>query len=126
MRPHYVAPALLVSFCFCATASAESTQYATVVAEPDVPTKIVNFSDLNLQRDAGVATLYRRIQGAANAVCRQVNESLPQIKRRARECALDATSRAVAKVGVPALSTMHLARTQKTQSEKVMVAKGSR
>ncbi len=74
---------------------------------------MVSYGDLNLQRDDGVAVLYRRIQVAANKVCTQVNGRMPQVIQRERECAADATSRAVAKVGVPALTTLHLARTQK-------------
>jgi UrcA family protein len=40
-------------------------------AEPgnDAPVKAVTYQDLNLNTDAGVQVLYKRIHGAANQVC---------------------------------------------------------
>lgn len=104
--------------------SAEPIEYATVTAETaDVPMKVVHYGDLNLQRDEGVSTLYRRIQNAANIVCTQVNSAIPQVVQRANRCALDATSRAVAKVGLESLSTLHMAKTQKEQKPQQVVAR---
>jgi UrcA family protein len=123
MRPLHSATALFVLCSFSFGVSAEQTQYATVIAEPDVQMKVVHYGDLNLQRDEGVATLYRRIQVAAKSVCTQMNSAMPQVVQRARLCASDATSRAVAKVGLEALSTLHAARTQTDPKPQRVVAR---
>jgi UrcA family protein len=110
MRPtHFAAVSLMSTLSICAVA--QTTEYATVVAKADLPAKTVSYGDLNLQRHEGVATLYRRIQTAANLVCSQVNERPPQIALRLRHCASDATTRAVSEVGVPALTTLHAQHT---------------
>jgi UrcA family protein len=108
MRRLALLSALLASsFSVCSVA--QHTQYATVVAKPDVRTKVVSYGDLNLQRHEGVKILYRRIQTAASLVCTAPNMRSPQVAMRLRECALDATTRAVRQVGVPALMTLHAA-----------------
>ena len=111
MRRYSLVSALLVSsFSICAVAQ-QHTEYATVVAKPDLRARAVNYGDLNLQRQEGVAILYRRIQTAANHACSATNKKSPQVALRIRECALDATTRAVTQVGVPALMTLHAANT---------------
>ncbi len=120
MRSKLLFPAAIIVFGLPVCALGEPTEYATVIAQTDVPSKVVRFGDLDLQRQEGVVTLYRRIQLAANIVCTQVNHRIPQVILRERACASDATSRAVTQVGVPALTTLHAQAT--AQPSKTMVA----
>jgi UrcA family protein len=124
MRTKQLFPAVLILSGLPLCAVAEQTEYATVVAEVDVPSKVVRYGDLNLQRQDGVATLYRRIQLAANSVCTQVNHRMPQVALRERICATDATARAVAHVGVPALAQLHAQVTG--QPSKLLASRESR
>lgn len=116
--------ALLVLSGVSVCAVAEPTEYATVVATPAVRTRTVEFADLNLQRHEGVVTLYRRIRTAANLVCYDGDVRPMQSQLNVHRCTSDAIGRAVAKVGVPALATLH------AQYEKAaplaMVARESR
>ena len=79
---------------------------------PALPSRTVNYSDLNLTSSTGVVALYKRIESAATTVCQ-----LPQGTRRlliedeARACRADAIDRAIAQVNLPALSAVHFART---------------
>jgi UrcA family protein len=124
MRSKHLAFALLASSLpFCA--AAQQTEYATVVATPDVPAKTVDYGDLNLQRHEGITVLYRRIQVAASAVCLEPNARAPQVAARIRACASEATTRAVAQVGVPALVALH-AKQSTEGSKSLVVAGGSR
>ena len=113
---------ILSSVSLCAVA--EPTQYATVVAEPSVRTKTVNFADLNLQRHEGVVTLYRRIRSAADLVCSDGDTRPLQSQLRVHRCTSDAIGRAVARVGVPDLATLH-AQHEKT-APLALVARESR
>jgi UrcA family protein len=118
MRPkHFASVSLVSALSVCAVA--QSTEYATVVAKADFPAKTVSYGDLNLQRHEGIATLYRRIQTAANLVCSQVNERPPQVALRIRDCASSATTRAVSEVGMPALTTLHAQQTGNAPTTRV-------
>lgn len=74
-----------------------------------VPSAHVSYADLDLSTDAGARTLYRRIQGAADKVCPNVD--LRDLTRsvEARKCRLDAIERAVHAVGSPKLAAIQLA-----------------
>jgi UrcA family protein len=124
MRFDKLACALLVS-SLSVGAVAEPTEYARVVAHSEVRSKIVNYADLNLQRHEGVAVLYRRIQVAADFVCTEGNDRNLQVVFRVRHCVSDATTRAVAQAGVPALATLH-AQHAGNGSTTPMVARASR
>jgi len=124
MRPYPLSLGLLVLGSFSVSALAEPIEYATVVAQPDVREKTVSYGDLNLQRHEGVATLYARITRAANFVCSEPNDRMPQIRVRVRQCAADATSRAVAQVGVPALAALDAQQNGKASTP--LVARRSR
>jgi len=64
----------------------------------------VQFADLDLHRDAGIAELYLRIQGAARRVCaQQANDQLVAEQDRAG-CVKRAVSTAVARIDRPLLS----------------------
>jgi UrcA family protein len=70
----------------------------THAAEAEVPSQAVRFQDLNLNRDAGVQVLYKRIQRAANQVCGDV-DGRDLVAARAHEaCVERAVADAVATV----------------------------
>lgn len=72
----------------------------------EVPTKTVRFQDLNLNTDAGVQVLYKRIHGAANLVCGNY-EVHDLVGARAHKACVD---RAVAEA-VAAVNNQMLTRT---------------
>ena len=88
---------------------------AGVCAEP-VPQVTVSFADLNVSNPQGVATLYRRLQRAAEEVC----GSQPQVREFTRRytwsrCAGKALDDAVVWVHSAELTALHAKRSgQKT------------
>lgn len=74
------------------------------------PMQAVSYADLNLKSSVGVAKLYRRIQRAAEKVCKFPPAVLALVEQR-EACKARATDRAVVQVGVPALDALHLAST---------------
>lgn len=116
--------AVLVLSSVSVCALAEPTEYATVVATPAVRSKMISYADLNLQRHEGVVALYRRIRNAADLVCYEGDTRPIQSQLSLRRCTSDATARAVAQVGVPALVTLHAQQTSK--APLTIVARESR
>jgi UrcA family protein len=71
----------------------------------------VNDADLNLSNQAGVATLYRRIQAAANSVCGpKPTRDVRAIYAR-RNCYGNAVANAVADVDIRQLAALHAEHT---------------
>jgi UrcA family protein len=105
---------------FLGTALLSAVFGGSAIAEPMLvspPSEVVSYAELNLQSTVGVASLYRRIQKAADKVCefppaaRQL--SLVEVRK---SCKARATERAVMQVDVPALSALHLAKTRSVGS----------
>ncbi len=75
------------------------------------PVVRVSYADLNLSNEAGVATLYRRIQSATSAVCgpqRSFREAGSQEQlRHNKQCYRDTVSKIVAKINNPLLDKVH-------------------
>lgn len=95
--------------CFMQTAAA---------GEPgDAPTVKVYYGDLNLQRPASIASLYRRIERAAERVCTRTNGNAVQQKYSARKCTELAIDRAVVNINMPALAK-HAAEMKLRESER--------
>lgn len=104
-------PILSVAACLaCAQTAIGEEQERT-----DVPSVKVYYGDLNLQRDEAVASLYRRIQRAAERVCERPNERAVQQIYATRKCAETAIERAVVSINMPALSK-YAARTKASAS----------
>src|SRR3982751_6296567 len=61
-------PLIKGMFALTLLAAVTGNAFAATTAG-DRPIKVVQFADLNLQRPAGIAMLYKRIEVAANAVC---------------------------------------------------------
>jgi UrcA family protein len=74
----------------------------------EVASRVVNFSDLNLNSGTDVATLYSRIKSAADEVCEPVNHQPVDFPKRMRLCKQHAIDQAVADAKSSQLQTFHL------------------
>jgi UrcA family protein len=70
----------------------------THAAEAEVPAQTVRFQDLNLNTEAGVQVLYKRIKGAAKQVCGDVDVRDLAVARAHDACVAKAVGDAVATV----------------------------
>jgi UrcA family protein len=70
----------------------------THAAEAEAPSQVVRFQDLNLNTDAGVKVLYKRIQGAALRVCGNFEVRDLAVARAHDACVAKAVGDAVATV----------------------------
>jgi UrcA family protein len=75
---------------------------ASVPTGDDAPSITVQFADLDLDRKAGVAMLYARLDGAARRVCDQ--QAGLRAKQANRVCVNKALSAAIARIDRPLLS----------------------
>jgi UrcA family protein len=73
----------------------------------EIPAVAVSYADLDLTADAGVRTLYRRLQAAARQVCSAYAGHQIEKTMRRRACYSQALSEAVTKVNVEMLSVLH-------------------
>ncbi|HEY2780812.1 MAG TPA: UrcA family protein [Steroidobacteraceae bacterium] len=84
----------------------------------DQESRKVEYGDLDLTRDAGVATLYSRIRTAARAVCEPTDLVMLNLLRDRTDCRPDAIARAVADVNAPLLTSYFLERTNAGNSKQ--------
>ncbi len=71
------------------------------------PTKIVNYSDINLESAAGAKVLYMRVRDAAEAVCRShQGRSVREISEY-NACFDQAVGAAVASINNPGLTALY-------------------
>jgi UrcA family protein len=64
----------------------------------EAPTKTVRYEDVNLNTDAGVQVLYKRIRGAANQVCGDYEMRDPAVAQAHKACVDRAVADAVTTV----------------------------
>jgi UrcA family protein len=82
----------------------------------DIPQQVVKFGDLNLNSSAGAATLYRRIQRAAERVCEgPLGVRELSIAARSEACIAQAIERAVKDVNTQTLTSLHWAKTGRAE-----------
>jgi UrcA family protein len=74
----------------------------------EVPSRKVNFADLDLTRNAGVAVLYARIKSAAREVCLPTYTWVAEDNKATLQCREQALARAIADVNAPALTGYYL------------------
>jgi UrcA family protein len=74
-------------------------------------TRVVKYADLDLTRRADVLELYQRIEGTSKRVCTPMGDVVPD-----DACLRDALERTVAKIGLPALTSIYAAKTHQTES----------
>jgi UrcA family protein len=93
------------------TLSVAHAERALATADAELPSRVVNFSDLDLSKPAAAAALYSRIEFAASSVCdARAGYGLANAARW-RQCVKSSVARAVAEVHAPLLTAYHLART---------------
>jgi UrcA family protein len=105
---HGMGKTLVVLAALSATMLAGVTQAAAPGG--NFPKQVVTYRDLNLNSNAGIQVLYKRIQGAANQVCGKIDLRDLQGMSVKKACVERAISDAVAAVNSPMLTRVHLAK----------------
>jgi UrcA family protein len=83
----------------------------------EVPTRTVHYSDLNLNTQAGVASLYNRIRNAAQLVCGNIDPRRLDEAASAKTCIDKAVFSSVATVNNPMLTSEYNARVSGAQKQ---------
>jgi UrcA family protein len=81
-----------------------SSLAAQATTPADVDSVEVHFGDLNLDRKAGIVTLYQRIKGASKRVCKALDGQTIVSKSAYATCVDRALSTAIARIDRPMLS----------------------
>ena len=100
----------VICSALCAMSLVSLSSPAGASDQPEIPSRVVKFGDLDLTRSGGAAALYARIQHAAREVCQPVMSRDLGSQRRAHSCATRAVERAVVDVNAPQLMSYHLAK----------------
>jgi len=77
---------------------------------------IVRFAELDLNKQAGVEVLYKRIKRAAFQVCDPEFGPITAFQTRKGECYRNAVANAVAKVNSPLLTALHTGSPERVAS----------
>lgn len=93
-------------------------QQASAEAEfEDFRSITISYSDLDLTRQAGIETLYKRISSAARAACGPASlhkyDAFLSSRKAWRECVDRAIANAVAEIGEPKLTALHVERSRR-------------
>jgi UrcA family protein len=97
--------------------AAASQVHAAAPAQlnPDTHSMIVHFADLNLDRPAGIATLYRRLNTAAERDCGEPRLTGSHvISSDWQNCVSKAVNQAVLALDRPAVTAYHRAQTRQS------------
>jgi UrcA family protein len=89
------------------TAAVMSLMCTSLVAIAFIPRETVKFRDLDIDSPDGAATLYQRLQAAAQHVCFAQWDSAPARVLRAEACANEAESRAVSQLNLAELTAYY-------------------
>ena len=103
---------ILVPYLLAVVASPLTAVAMQAGPDPEPARRVVNFADLDLSRDSGVATLYSRINAAAREVCRP--QDFWSERMRGFDCRYEAVARAIADVNSPALTSYYLTKSKTT------------
>jgi len=74
---------------------------------PDSQSVVVRYGDLNLNSQAGVKSLHKRIRNAAESVCSELSSSVLSLRRTYEQCIDQAVADGVSAVANPNLSNFH-------------------
>jgi UrcA family protein len=85
-------------------------------ARPSGRAVTVHFADLDTSTAEGIRTLYQRIGAAALNVCSGSGGWYPTQVWAGRECYLATVEHAVARLNLPRLTALHLAKTRHGQA----------
>jgi UrcA family protein len=103
---HNASVTVLTALC-ALNAGLANSDAGAVGSDPDIPTATVRYSDLNLTSDDGVRALYLRLRGASRQVCRAYEGQELVYLTRWQTCYTHALDGAVARMNIPALTSMH-------------------
>ena len=78
--------------------------------QPKAEGVVVHFGDLNLNSQAGVVSLHKRIRNAAESVCSPLDLRILGLRDQYDECVKEAVSNGVAAVGNANLSNFHASK----------------
>jgi UrcA family protein len=73
----------------------------------ELPSVVVKYGDLNLDRVDDVATLHARLRKAALQVCSQLDSRVLGLREQYETCVSGAVTQSVAKVDNPRLTSFH-------------------
>jgi UrcA family protein len=73
----------------------------------ELPSVVVKYGDLNLDRVDDVATLHARLRKAALQVCSQLDSRVLGLREQYEACVSGAVTQSVAKVDNPRLTSFH-------------------
>ena len=112
MKTAYLTPLTLLAATLSgwSAASVATEQAAPAMSSADVPSIVIDYSDLNLASRSGTVALYARLSRAAKRVCEPVNGRSLQEREAYRQCQQSSLARAVRAVGHPAVLALHAAR----------------
>ena len=107
------------------TCSVAALSGAAVAADwsGDAPTVTVSYADLNLDKPAGAAALYRRIKVGAKDVCSFLEGRDPHTVMLWDQCMHKAIADAVAKVDRPVLTAYYRAKNPQAPVPATVIAK---
>ena len=74
---------------------------------PDEHSVVVRYGDLNLNSQAGVKSLHKRIRNAAESVCSELSSSVLSLRSTYEQCIDQAVADGVSAVANPNLSNFH-------------------
>ena len=111
----------IAAIAFAAAGMQSTTAFAA--DSGDALIQHVNFTDLDLSREAGARTLYQRIKSAADRVCAPLSgrQLIEHMNRSA--CVASAVERAVRHVNEPTLTRYYLARNPKSDLATSLAAR---
>ena len=74
---------------------------------PDSHSVVVRYGDLNLDSQAGVKSLHKRIRNAAESVCSELHTGILGLRSTYEQCIDQAVANGVTQVANPNLSNFH-------------------
>ena len=89
------------------TVAALAISGIAAAGSPDDHSVVVRYGDLNLNSQAGVASLHKRIRNAAESVCSELNNRVLGLRDMYEQCVSEAVSSGVNQVANPNLSNFH-------------------
>jgi UrcA family protein len=84
----------------------------TISRTDDIPSRVVDYGDLDLTRKSGISTLYARINSAAREVCEPLDVWSSKLLRNTFECRREAIARAVGDVNSESLTNYFAERSK--------------
>lgn len=95
---------------FLLTVAALALSGIAAAGSNDTHSVVVRFGDLNLDSQAGVASLHKRIRNAAESVCGDLNIRILGLRDSYDECVRDAVTRGIADVANANLTNFHASK----------------